>query len=131
MRRLAYVLPFLALAASVALMHSSPAGGHTAPTSMEAQAVEHMACCAAPPLTDLLSPAGEMPQPGQHGNALLHLCLAVLSGLVLLLSVASHRFARPGEHEPGRGRTRALSVARPPPRPAGRHLIALVCVLRQ
>jgi hypothetical protein len=128
--RLMRTMPMVVvLAAAVALMHSWAGAGKLAAAATSAT---HMACC--PSVvngTEQVRPsgAGENPSPG-HGLA--HLCLAVLSALVVGLvggCLVRRRNGGSGSSV-GMGRTGEHTLPRPPSRPSGRALLDSVCVLR-
>lgn len=120
---------------AVALMHSLPAGAERkAPTA--AIATEgHASCCPAPMTSaDGMhgGNAGGEPTPGHGSHDLTHLCLAILTGLVVgVLGIALSRswWVRHARATAGL-RYGERTPARPPPRPAGRTLLNFVCVLR-
>ncbi len=139
MRRALRVMPLVAaLVWGVALMHSLPAGAQ--PATQVAMAAGQASCCPASPAVvgDRVAgdphagDAGGDPMPGHRVGDMIHLCLAVLTGLIAgLIGAARHRSRRAEPALPeGRIRLGEPMAARPPPRPAGRTLLTSVCVLR-
>ena len=133
--RLTHLAPLVAVIVSaVALMHSLPGTG-THPTPM-ASAVSHIGMSHGPEPVSAgeVAPIGMDGKraPGHGGDGLAHLCLAVLTALIL--GIGGGLFLR---RLTTRRRATASSAGpdghlkiRPPPRPAGRSLLASVCVLR-
>ncbi|PRX45458.1 hypothetical protein B0I33_109121 [Prauserella shujinwangii] len=116
------------LALGVVLMHHTGAEAEPPPTAHATHAAHTMAEGTAH--GDEHRPADGHPAPG-GGHDLLHLCLAVAvaAGFALALTLLSGRLAA-GRAPGPRGAVVPRSAARAPPRPGGRDLLHLACVLR-
>lgn len=113
------VLGLLGMHAVVAVTaehHGSPA----AHTTMAQQ--EH---------AETIAASGDQPEHGA-AHSVMHLCLMVLTFLTGCLLLALFALRRPNGPAPARGDPgiRARARGRPPPIPAGRSLLNLVCIAR-
>jgi hypothetical protein len=106
----------MVLALGVVVMHhvidahtdsGDPAHGSA---SMTMPAIEIQDCCAAPPVA-VVAVAVRPVQPGPDGELMLHPCLAVLTGLMLLAGLVAARWLTHSSHT----RLPAGAVGKDPP----------------
>lgn len=118
----------------VVMHHASAAGPHGATTSMGVQDSAHTAVLGDVTVPRLGGSSGAVDAGGGHGgvdsSVLLHLCLAILAGVVLILA-GSQRWRRVLDRST-RSRIRVIRPAPSPtaPPPSAPARLALLCVLR-
>lgn len=132
--RLIRVMPLaLVLVAAVAVMHSLPTGGEHGGSTTAATRHHMMSCCPDADGTDVVmsDATGGVPMPGHGPDGWAHLCLAVLTALLIGLAVGSfrRRLGEPDEDAARNGPAAAQTLPLPP-RLAGRTLLNSLCVLR-
>ncbi|MCA1835187.1 MAG: DUF6153 family protein [Actinobacteria bacterium] len=97
--------------------HAHPGGSGSASAGMTMPVTQIGSCCGTAPVT--VTVAARPAQPGAGDGLMLHPCLAVLTGLILLAAlVLTRRLAQgPGLGLPGAGLSPRSSQQRAPPLP--------------